>query len=602
MSLIRVKIPFYRRRTPGNTNGLATLFLGGEPNHIPELNQSVIITHTDIPTNSGLRSKLDSLSTNSIPAVFQSYEENNDAAQALANDNFTNFFIIQYEDTSLSSVVNSGDCKGYIEFDIPASTYQVMKPIETAAVVTETIPYDGNTGNNSIYANTLDVSSGETIMPAMFIRRQNVSSVFSNVLTGLNLPVSEEEMMKYTRSDYGLLTEAANGSIIYNGKKYNWAELSADNVNGVLNPVDGYAGECYNTALQTIGSLDMTYAGLTKPVTNDLYLVFEIPSNQYGEIIDGKSIKMGLPYWNGSSWEEIELYGTYNNSKLNDYKLDNILSEKDPSAQCVGQPVDLTKDISEYESNVTFLFTDKIKRPGNSLSSDVEWSDGYEEFIDGQNVFNPKNQKKYTYDHRIDTCVGVAYLDKGFIVITHQDIVNNLFENVMGGTVTFDTGTTSNFTYEFPTGTTSQFLVGPNGGLETQTGTTMTVTLDDLGNVDWESTQFIFRSGVSGIPANIKPYLTYTSYNTEKTLNIVCIASVDEFFKSSNPTAKELLTPDDTNDFTSFKSEDSTLYPVLITEIGIHDAEGNLLAICKPTRPIPKYWYDVQTFAIKIRL
>jgi len=42
--------------------------------------------------------------------------------------------------------------------------------------------------------------------------------------------------------------------------------------------------------------------------------------------------------------------------------------------------------------------------------------------------------------------------------------------------------------------------------------------------------------------------------------------------------------------------------PVVITQLGIHDAQGNLLAVCKPTQPIQKYWYDVVSFNVKIRL
>ena len=80
------------------------------------------------------------------------------------------------------------------------------------------------------------------------------------------------------------------------------------------------------------------------------------------------------------------------------------------------------------------------------------------------------------------------------------------------------------------------------------------------------------------------------------------MASSDEFFKSTNDTAKELLTVDISEDFSNFKSEDQNLYPIIITQVGIHDAEGNLLAVCKPTQPIKKYWYDVVSFNIKIRL
>jgi hypothetical protein len=41
---------------------------------------------------------------------------------------------------------------------------------------------------------------------------------------------------------------------------------------------------------------------------------------------------------------------------------------------------------------------------------------------------------------------------------------------------------------------------------------------------------------------------------------------------------------------------------VVITEIGLHDAQGNLLAIAKPKEPIKKYWYDPVAFNIRIRL
>jgi hypothetical protein len=96
--------------------------------------------------------------------------------------------------------------------------------------------------------------------------------------------------------------------------------------------------------------------------------------------------------------------------------------------------------------------------------------------------------------------------------------------------------------------------------------------------------------------------MEYMSYNTEKSLNIVCLASSDEFFKSTNDTAKDLTSTPVANDFTNFKSDTQNLYPVIVTSLGIHDANGNLLAICKPTQPVKKYWYDVVSFNVKIRL
>ena len=97
-------------------------------------------------------------------------------------------------------------------------------------------------------------------------------------------------------------------------------------------------------------------------------------------------------------------------------------------------------------------------------------------------------------------------------------------------------------------------------------------------------------------------FIEYFSYNTEKSLNIVCLASCDEFYKSTNDTAKELLNLEENADVADFKTDDLNLHPIMISQIGIHDSDGNLLAICKPNQPIKKYWHDILSFNIKIRI
>ena len=52
----------------------------------------------------------------------------------------------------------------------------------------------------------------------------------------------------------------------------------------------------------------------------------------------------------------------------------------------------------------------------------------------------------------------------------------------------------------------------------------------------------------------------------------------------------------------NFKTDDLNLHPIMISQIGIHDSDGNLLAICKPNQPIKKYWHDILSFNIKIRI
>lgn len=622
-TILKIRVPFYRRKTNGGTDGLATFYLNETPKYLPSLNQTVLITHTDVPTTSGLKTKLNNISTNTVSALFQSYEENLSQESIQQTDGFSDFLILRYNDISFSTSQFGGDCRGYIEYDANPATYSVLKPIENAVIVNESIPFDLNDGYNLI---TNKITTGETypnyFLKGSFVKRKDTNTIFANLLKSLNLPVSDEEMKKYTRTDLGTLvtTTSTQSDTIIDGVRYNWVpHTTSGSTNNVLvvHPVTGHTGEYYGTALQTIGSYEYNKTNKSLlPVLNDLYLIYEIPNNAYGELIDGKSIKFTLPYYTGSTSNQIdeklgfytygtgvtnmEVYGTYNKKNLSATNLDKVLSEIDLSVKDLGIRPDLTSSV--YESNVVLLFSDTIKAPqGSNLNS---WGSGYVDLIDGTRVFNTAGAglEKATYDYNLDECVGFAALDKGFIVITHPMVVDSYFRQIFGGEIS-----------KSATGSTYSANKNYNVNNVTSTGTTrssvrtdanrMLVTYDENNNIVWDSTQFIY-SPVSGstLATGTTSDLSYISYNTEKSLNIVCLASSDEFFKSTNDTAKELLTVDISEDFSNFKSEDQNLYPIIITQVGIHDAEGNLLAVCKPTQPIKKYWYDVVSFNVKIRL
>jgi hypothetical protein len=304
---------------------------------------------------------------------------------------------------------------------------------------------------------------------------------------------------------------------------------------------------------------------------------------------DPDELRLGVMTYVGSE-TTIDLYGTYNESGINN-NLDKKLSEPNISLSTLGVRPDLA-NVTEttYESNVVLLFCDDIAAPSANFNN---WGDGYTEVLNGTKVFSPSAQEKPTYNYRNDKSVGVAYLDKGFIVITHPLIVDSYFKAIFDGDIV-TAGTTNVLkNYDLVNGN-----VGDTRGdvRTTDSGDTeqLIVTKDGT-DVLWDSTQFIYTGAETS-------ELTYNSYNTEKSLNIVCLASSDEFFKSSNDTAKELQGVVQTEDYASFKSTNGDLYPVIITQLGIHDAQGNLLAICKPTQPIKKYWYDVVSFNVKIRL
>jgi hypothetical protein len=623
-SILKVRIPFFRRKTNGGSDGLATFYINSTPAYLPATNTRVLVVHTDVPTTSGLNTKLTSISTNTVAAFFQSVEQNTTQESVQQTDGFSSFMILQYEDVSFSTSQFGGDCRGYIEYDVNPGIYSVLKPIESAVVVNESIPFDLNDGLISITHKVTGSTYPTNFIRGMFVKRTDTNTIFANLLKSLNLPVSDEEMKKYTRSRYGTLaaTTGTTFDTIIDGTRYIWTPYPQNSTTTgattqtlVVHPTTGWTGEYYGTVLQSIGSYDYTPTNKAAlPVQNELYLIFEIPNGAYGELIDGKSVKFELPYYTGTTSNvvdarlgfytynttspvQLEAYGTYNKKNLTTRNLDFVLSEVDLSLKDIGIRPDVANSVA-YESNVALLFADKIKTPqGANFTS---WASGYADLIDGTRVFNPNSQEKAVYDYNNDECIGFAALDKGFIVITHPKVVDSYFRNVFGGTVTKSLTAslfTANKNYDIngtpSTGTTKNFVKTDPAEMIT--------TLDETNNVVWDSTQFVFDP-TGGTLYTLDAGAQYISYNTEKSLNIVCLASSDEFFKSTNDTARELLTTPATADFSNFKTEDQNLYPVIITQLGIHDAEGNLLAICKPTQPVKKYWYDVVSFNVKIRL
>jgi len=638
--LLKIRIPYFRRLVGNTGDGIATFYIASEPAYLPGLNDTVLITHTEIPpaNSGGLINKLSNLSTNTVAGLFQGFSTTSNAVLINQTDTYSNYFTVTYTDSTFSLQLSAGDCRGYIEYYVSPANYSILKPIEAAVVVNESVPYDNIDGYNNLYGSPAAFTGATTnVMPMFFVERQATNSIFANLLKSLNLPVSDAELNKYSRTNLGYLTQATSTQIptVYKSNTaYYWNELLTDTLpSGVLatdlitNPVSGDTGEYYNTVLQTIGANNFVQTAYSKlPVPNDLFLILDIKPNQYGAIIDGKSIQLTLPYWTGatstsyikqylginSSYSTtqttISLYGTYNNSNLNIAGgLDNVLSELDLSLKDLGEPIDLSQPVSNYESNVVLLFSDIIKKP--SLNTLGSWSDGHSDVIDGEKVFTPNAQVKNTYNYFNDTCVGVAYLDKGFIVITHPTIVDSVFINAFNGAIT--TGGTPSQplkVYDMYGNVARSSAINRTGssnyGIRTYTGSTNFIFNRDNSNyVQWENTEFVYTGKTTGNHKPTTPYMEFLSYNYEKSLNIVCLASSDEFYKSTNDTAKELMSLDNSTDYASFNSTvNQSLMPVVITQLGIHDAQGNLLAVCKPTQPIQKYWYDVVSFNVRIRL
>jgi hypothetical protein len=256
-------------------------------------------------------------------------------------------------------------------------------------------------------------------------------------------------------------------------------------------PTDAKGAEMFTgVTSNTGGFLDTALSGLA----SEEILVIGIDSSQYAEIIDGKSIHLQLTTLLAS----YDIYGTYE-SNVNLRDLD-------------ARAFDASTNLQQFGPNRCLLFSDSVQKPNND--SLLSWSTGYslpKPFsINGKKTWNFKTNTNTSTV--ADKPVGMAYLDKGFIVITDSNIINN-----------------------FP-------LIGVTASATT---------------------------------------ITFSSVSSSISQKVTCIADRGEFTVSTNGTYSTGDVP-------------------RITEIGLLDDSGNLIAIAKTNRTYYKPTDDMVVFNLTI--
>ena len=238
------------------------------------------------------------------------------------------------------------------------------------------------------------------------------------------------------------------------------------------------------------GYSDTAYSGLlaTKIV------VIAVDNTQYGEMIDGKTINLTLPTTAGT----YNIYSTFQNKNTALNIEDTNLN--DTSLNTVG-----------INNNIAFLVSDSISKPNgdSSLSWSTGWNTNRPFSLNGKQLFNYQTNSNLGVTG--DTIVGVVYLDKGMIVLTHPILV------------------------------------------------------DDFGDA----------ANISGAT------LSFESVSTNVYQNVTCIANRGEFGTSTNKTINSGDVP-------------------RISEVGLYDNIGNLIAIAKSDRHITKNVNDFLALGIKI--
>jgi hypothetical protein len=225
-------------------------------------------------------------------------------------------------------------------------------------------------------------------------------------------------------------------------------------------------------------------------------LVFALNNANYGDVLDGKTIRFTLPTTAGT----YTLYSTFENKGIQTKVEDGNIRDNSVSS-------------GRFGLNIAMLFSDSIMTP-NGGDPTLSWSTGYNTV----KPFSVNNKRLYNLQTNsnlgltADTAVGIAYLDKGILVITDPTIVSN---------------------YDVVTAT-----------------------------------------GASA---------TFNSVSTNVFQNITCIANRGEFGNSTN---------------TTFSTSDVPR----ISEIGLYDNLGNLIAVGKTDRHITKNVNEIKVFNVKISL
>lgn len=311
----------------------------------------------------------------------------------------------------------------------------------------------------------------------------------------------------------------------------------------------------------------------------DKIIISPIPSEKYNEFIDGKTIKMRVPV-NGSSnpsaLSGVTVYGsTYSSESALESESNILLGD-----------------------NIVFLFSDDINMPytgftRNELGDAVDNSDqitgwnptsnpnnrpGATSYVEVQDFYDtdqrtninfavsvpngyPDNRPGYNYD----IPVGFAVLDKGYVVLTHTAITENFpwtSGNISDGTPYIDDGNT-----------------------QSKTNIHFTSNAFDPSNPSTPLSQ----EGAS---------LEFKSLDTSFKMTSVCIAMPQEFYLSNNPTWDKQKAIDAINNDDEFANFD----PVFITEIGLYNTFGELIAVARLSEPVEKDFVNAITFEVNLEM
>ena len=304
----------------------------------------------------------------------------------------------------------------------------------------------------------------------------------------------------------------------------------------------------------------------------DQVIITPIPADSYSEFIDGRTIEMTVPVTGSTTpgtLSGITLYSsTYTATKplkreSNVLLGDNIvfLFSDDINKPYSGKTRNELGDAIDNSSSTSWNPTGEYKdRPGATSYSEVKDFYNTDQRTNGNYAVSvatgyPDGRDGYNYD----VPCGFAVLDKGYIVITHPQIVDN---------------------FPWSSGFTESGSPYPGGN-----------DVDDKTNI-------YFTGNSYSSPSLEGAILSYQDIDTSFKMTSVCIAMPQEFFISNNPTWDKEKAISQLNSATPIVNYDD----IYITEVGLYNSFGELIAVAKMSEPVLKTYVNAVTFEINLEM
>lgn len=281
----------------------------------------------------------------------------------------------------------------------------------------------------------------------------------------------------------------------------------------------------------------------------DRMVISPIPREYYNEMIDGRSVTFTVPQTGSTTMTVVS--STY--SELTKFQNSTLLGNN--IAFLFADDINLprtgttTGGASSFLPRTTWNVNPFVNRPQAHAYSDLESSDintdqrpwsGVNLAVQVQQNYPTTTNQGYNYD----IPVGYISLDKGFLVLTHPDIVDN---------------------------------IPWDEGLELHTNAATSGT-----------TNMYFSGGAS------VSQVTFNDININFRTSVVCLALPTEFVFSTNPSWNLAFNIQELDNGTN------GFEPVQVTEIGLYNKNDELIAVAKLDRPVEKTYTNLITFNLDI--